>query len=188
MRDTLLAEHLGWKSPDIVCERDARGSLNPAIQALQHDREKHRTLVDLDPQVSPELDQLIPADALIDPETPIAADELVDQFVPTERARPLIGRYALLGVLALLVVGLAGLWHWTPLGNYLNLKSLTNATRQIESLPLAPLWIVLCYVVAAVVSAPVTLLIATMGIVFGAAWGGPMRSSARWWPPQRRSG
>lgn len=172
MRDTLLAEHLGCEVADIVRERDARGSLNAAIQALQHDREKHRTLVDLDPQVSPELDQLIPPDALIDPETPIAADELVDQFVPAERARPLIGRYALLGVLALLVVGLAAVWHWTPLANYFNLKSLTNVTRQIETLPLAPLWIVLCYAAAAVVSAPVTLLIATLGIVFGAAWGG----------------
>ncbi len=122
--------------------------------------------------MSPELDQLIPPDALIDPETPIAADKLVDQFVPAERTRPLIGRYAALGVLALVVVIVAGLWHWTPLGDYLNLKSLADATRHIEALPFAPLLIVLGYVVAAVLSAPVTLLIATMGIVFGATWGG----------------
>jgi phospholipase D1/2 len=172
MRDTLLAEHLGCDIADIVRERDARGSMNAAILALQRDRDDHRTLVDLDPEVSPELDQLIPPDALIDPETPIAADELVDQFVPAERTRPLIGRYAALGVLALLIVGVVGLWHWTPLGDYLNVRSLAGATRSIEALPLAPLWIVLCYVAAAVVSVPVTLLIASMGIVFGAAWGG----------------
>ncbi|MBB5424102.1 phosphatidylserine/phosphatidylglycerophosphate/cardiolipin synthase-like enzyme/membrane protein DedA with SNARE-associated domain [Paraburkholderia sp. JPY158] len=172
MRDTLLAEHLGCEVADFVRERDARGSVTAAIRALQRDRDEHRTLVDLDPQVSPELDRLIPPDALIDPETPIAANELIDQFVPAEKARPLIGRYALLGVLALLVVGFAAAWHWSPLAGYLNLKSLANAARQIEALPLAPLWIVLAYIAAAVVCAPVTLLIATMGVVFGAASGG----------------
>jgi phospholipase D1/2 len=172
MRNTLLAEHLGCEVKDIVCEHDARGGMNAAIQALQRDREEHRTLVDLDPEVSTELDQLIPPDALIDPETPIAADELVDQFVPAEKTRPLIGRYAALGVFALLVVGLAAAMHWTSLGDYLNLKSLTSATRHIDALPLAPVFIILGYVAAAVVSVPVTLLIASMGIVFGAAWGG----------------
>lgn len=173
MRDTLLAEHLGWEVSDIVRERDARGGMNAAIQALQRDRDEHRTLVDLDPEVSPELDQLIPPDVLIDPETPIAADKLLDQFVPKEKTRPLIGRYAALGVLALLIVGVAASMHWTPLGDYLNLKGLTNATRHnatrhIEALPLAPLLIVFCYVPAVGISVPVTLLIAMMGIVFGA--------------------
>nr|WP_231957834.1 VTT domain-containing protein [Paraburkholderia tropica] len=172
MRDRLLAEHLGCERVDFAREYAARGSMNAAIHTLQRDREQHRTLVDLDPQVSRELDQLIPPEALIDPETPIAADELVDHFVPAETARPLIGRYALLGVLALLVVGLAGLWHWTSLGDYLSLHALAKVARQIEALPIAPLWIVLGYAAAAVSAAPVTLLIATMGVVFGAAWGG----------------
>jgi phosphatidylserine/phosphatidylglycerophosphate/cardiolipin synthase-like enzyme/uncharacterized membrane protein YdjX (TVP38/TMEM64 family) len=181
MRDTLLAEHLGCETEDIECEHDTRsdpsvvpggGGMNAAIQALLRDREEHRTLVPLDPQVSTELDQLIPPEALIDPETPIAAGELVDQFVPAEKTRPLIGRFALLGALALMVVVVAGLWHWTPLGDYVNLRSLTHATRRIDALPLAPLWFVLCYVAAAVISVPVTVLIAATGLVFGASWGG----------------
>ncbi|SAK89706.1 phospholipase D/transphosphatidylase [Caballeronia fortuita] len=172
MRDTLLAEHLGCKVDDVVRETQARNGMNAAIQALLRNRDEHRTMVPLDPQVSTELDQVIPPEALIDPETPIAAGELVDQFVPKEKTRPLIGRFALLGVFALLVVVVAGLWNWTPLGEYVNLKSLTNATRHIDSLPLAPLWIVLCYVLAAVIAVPITLLIATSGIVFGAYWGG----------------
>lgn len=172
MRDTLLAEHLGCDIADIERERAAHGGMNAAIQALLRERDEHRTLVPLDPLVSRELDQLIPTEALIDPETPIAADELVDQFVPAEKTRPLIGRFALLGVLALMVVVVAGLLHWTSLGDYVNLRSLTNATRRIDALPLAPLWIVLAYVVAAVISVPITLLIAATGLVFGAAWGG----------------
>ncbi|SAL01543.1 phospholipase D/transphosphatidylase [Caballeronia calidae] len=171
MRDTLLAEHLGCERADIVRESQARNGMNAAIEALLRDRDAHRTLVPLDPRVSTELDQLIPPEALIDPETPIAADELVDQFVPVQKARPLISRFALLGVLALTVVAVAGLWHWTPLADYVNLTSLTHATRRIDALPLAPLWIVLCYVVAAVVAVPITLLIATTGLVFGAWWG-----------------
>jgi phosphatidylserine/phosphatidylglycerophosphate/cardiolipin synthase-like enzyme/uncharacterized membrane protein YdjX (TVP38/TMEM64 family) len=172
MRDTLLAEHLDCEIDDVARECQARGGMNAAIQALLRNREKHRTLVPLDPQVSTELDQLISPEALIDPETPIAAEALVDQFVPAENTRPLIGRFALLGMLALIIVVVTGLWHWTPLGDYLNLKSLTNATRRIDALPLAPLWIVLTYVTAAVVAVPVTVLIATMGVVFSAPWGG----------------
>ncbi|SAK75372.1 phospholipase D/transphosphatidylase [Caballeronia hypogeia] len=172
MRDTLLAEHLGCEIADVVRERQARGGMNAAIQALLRERDEHRTLVTLDPQVSTELDQLIPPEALIDPETPIAADELVDQFVPVQKTRPLIGRFALLGALALMVVLIAGLWHWTPLGDYVNLKSLTNATRRIDAWPLAPLWVVLAYIVAAVVAVPITLLIASAGVVFGALQGG----------------
>jgi phospholipase D1/2 len=172
MRDTLLAEHLGCEVDDVVRERQARGGMNAAIQALLRDREQHRTLAPLDPQVSTELDQLIPPEALIDPETPIAADQLVDQFVPVQKTRPLIGRFALLGMLALVIVVIAGLWHWTPFGDYVNLKSLANATRRIDALPLAPLWIVLAYVIAASLAVPITLLIATTGVVFGAPWSG----------------
>ncbi|KND57065.1 Phosphatidylserine/phosphatidylglycerophosphate/ cardiolipin synthase [Candidatus Paraburkholderia schumanniana] len=172
MRDSLLAEHLDCEIADIERERDARGGINAAIEALMRDRDEHRTLVPLDPQVSAEFDQLILPEALIDPETPIAADELVDQFVPAEKTRPLISRFALRGVLALMVVIAAALWHWSPFGEYVNLKSLTNVTRRIDAMPLAPLWIVLCYVLAAVVSVPITLLIATTGIVFGAPWAG----------------
>ncbi|MDR5754695.1 MULTISPECIES: VTT domain-containing protein [unclassified Caballeronia] len=171
MRDTLLAEHLGCTADDVARERAARDGMNAAIEALQKNADEHRTLERLNPTVSADLDQLIPPEALIDPETPVAPDELVGQFVPVDKARPLIGRFALLGTLALLMVGLAGLWHWTPLADYVNLKSLTRATRHIESLPLAPLWIVLCYVSAAVVAVPVTLLIAATGLVFGALWG-----------------
>lgn len=171
MRDTLLAEHLGCEVADVVRERVAGGGMNAAIAALQRDANQHRTLERLDPALSPDLDRLIPPEALIDPETPVAPDELVGQFVPVDKPRPLIGRFALLGVVALLIVGLAGLWHWTPLADYVNLKSLTRATRHVEALPFAPLWIVLGFTSAAVVSVPVTLLIAATGLVFGALWG-----------------
>jgi phosphatidylserine/phosphatidylglycerophosphate/cardiolipin synthase-like enzyme/uncharacterized membrane protein YdjX (TVP38/TMEM64 family) len=170
MRNTLLGEHLGC-DPSTVADASERGGMNHAIAALQKDAAAHRTLIDLQPAVSPDLDRLIPAEALIDPETPVAPDELVGRFVPAEKAKPLIGRFALLGVLAFLIVGFAAAWHWTPLGDYLNLAALTHATRRIEALPFAPLWIVLCYVAAALISIPITLLIATTGLAFGGGWG-----------------
>jgi uncharacterized membrane protein YdjX (TVP38/TMEM64 family) len=91
--------------------------------------------------------------------------------VPVETPHRLIGRFALLGALALMMVGLTAAWHWTPLGDLLNLHALTHLTRRVDALPLAPLWIMAGYVLAAVVSIPVTLLIATTGLAFGAAWG-----------------
>jgi phosphatidylserine/phosphatidylglycerophosphate/cardiolipin synthase-like enzyme/uncharacterized membrane protein YdjX (TVP38/TMEM64 family) len=171
MRDSLLAEHLGCETDEFAGELDARHSMNDAIAALMRDAAENRTLERLNPTVTPDVDRLVPPEALIDPEKPVEAEQLVGQFVPVEKPHRLIGRFAMLGVLALLIVGFAAAWHWTPLGDYLNLAALARQTRRIDTLPLAPLWILLAYVLAAVVSIPVTLLIATTGLVFGAAWG-----------------
>jgi phosphatidylserine/phosphatidylglycerophosphate/cardiolipin synthase-like enzyme/uncharacterized membrane protein YdjX (TVP38/TMEM64 family) len=171
MRNTLLAEHLGCEAADVAREIEACHGMNDAIAALQKDPAEHRTLQRLNPTVSDEIDRLVPPEALIDPETPVAPNELVSQFVPVERPHRLIGRFALLGVLALVIVGLTAAWHWTALGDLLNLTALTKMIRRIDALPLAPLWIMTAYVLAAVVSIPVTLLIATTGLAFGAAWG-----------------
>lgn len=171
MRHRLLAEHLGCDVADIARETGARHGMNDAIAALQRDAATHRTLERLNPTVSDDIDQLVPPEAIIDPEKPVEPDELIGQFVPMEKPHRLIGRFALLGLIALVIVGFAAAWHWTPLGDHLSLKALTQATRRIDALPLAPLWIVCAYVAAAVVSVPVTLLIATTGLAFGAGWG-----------------
>ncbi|SAL25648.1 phospholipase D/transphosphatidylase [Caballeronia sordidicola] len=170
MRNSLLAEHLGCETEEFARALEGR-RLNDAIAVLMKDAAEHRTLERLNPTVAPDVDRLVPPEALIDPEKPVEADQLVEQFVPVDKPHRLIGRFALLGVLALLIVGFAAAWHWTPLADYLNLAALSRQTRRIDTLPLAPLWILLAYVLAAVVSIPVTLLIATTGLVFGAAWG-----------------
>jgi uncharacterized membrane protein YdjX (TVP38/TMEM64 family) len=53
----------------------------------------------------------------------------------------------------------------------LNLAELVQLIRRIDALPLAPVIVLTGYVVAAVISVPITVLIAATGLVFG-AWPG----------------
>ena len=164
LRNRLLAEHLGTGVEQVDAEIRRSGSLHRAVAALQH---PGRTLRAMDPQVSPELDELIPDQALFDPEKPIEPDQLVTEFVPQEASRPLPRRLIGLALAALALVALALAWRWTPLRDWANLGALIALARHLDSLPFTPLAIIGGYVVAGLLVVPVTLLIAVTGIVFG---------------------
>jgi phospholipase D1/2 len=164
LRNRLLAEHLATSPERVAEEIRLRGSLHGAIAAL---RQPDRTLRLMDPTVAPELDALIPDQALFDPERPIDPDELVAQLVPKDARRPVPGRLIGLGVLAVMLALLAIAWRWTPLREWINLASLVDLGRGLEALPFTPLAVVASYVVAGMLMVPVMLLIAVTGIVFG---------------------
>lgn len=168
MRNRLLAEHLD-QTEEVVAQTLLRtGSLIATIETLRHNA---RTLMPHEPSVTPDLDRLVPSEAVIDPETPIAPDRLVAQFVPQPARRPLLGRFALLGVLALLIAAAAGLWRWTPLGQVMNVTALTHVTERLAALPFSPVIIIAAYTLAGVLLVPVTLLIAVSGLAFGGVQG-----------------
>jgi phospholipase D1/2 len=168
MRNRLLAEHLDT-TPEVVAEQVAlQGSLLRAIESLQA---PGRTLHELSPVITPELDSLIPEQAFFDPERPIDPNELVAQFIPKDARKPIPKRLIGLGLLALALAMLAIAWRWTPLREWVNLASLVNLARSLENLPFTPLAVVASYVLAGLLMVPVTLLIAVTGIVFGPALG-----------------
>lgn len=164
MRNRLLAEHLDTLPEAVDVEIQSRGSLHQAIAALA---QSERRLVVMDPQAPPELDKLIPEQALFDPEKPIDPEELVAQLVPREAHKPAPRRLIGLGMLALGLALLAVAWRWTPLREWLNLGSLVALARSLEALPFTPVAVIGSYVVAGLMMVPVMLLIAVTGIVFG---------------------
>lgn len=168
LRNRLLAEHLATSPGMVDAEFHRCGRLHGAIDALQ---QAGRSLQALDPMLVPELDALIPDQALFDPERPIDPDELVAQLVPKDARRPVPVRLIGLGVLAVMLALLAIAWRWTPLGEWANLSSLLDLARSLEALPFTPIAVVASYVVAGLLMVPVTLLIAVTGIVFGPVTG-----------------
>lgn len=164
LRSRLLAEHLDTSPQAVDAEVQARNSLHGAIEALRH---SERSLCPVEPSVAPELDALIPEQALFDPEKPIDPDELVEQLVPNEARKPVPRRLIGIGMLAIMLALLAVAWRWTPLREWVNLGSLVAFARGLEALPFTPIAVVASYVVAGVLVVPVTLLIAVTGIVFG---------------------
>jgi len=164
MRDRLLGEHLDQKEDLVAQTLRETGSLIATISVLGQNA---RTLMPHEPSVTPDLDRLVPSEAVIDPETPIAPERLVAQFVPHPARRPLLGRFALLGALALFIAAAAGMWRWTPLGHVINIAALTQVTEHLAALPLGPVIIFVAYTLAGVLLVPITLLIAASGLAFG---------------------
>jgi phospholipase D1/2 len=168
LRNRLLAEHLASSPETIDVEIRRRNSLHDAIESLQ---QPGRSLRVLEPNVTPELEALIPDQAMFDSERPIDPDKLVAQFVPEEAHKPVPRRLIGLGTLAIALALLAVAWRWTPLREYVNLESLVGLARGLESLPFTPIAVVASYVVAGLLIIPVMLLIAVTGIVFGPVLG-----------------
>ena len=164
VRNRLLAEHLDVPRTAID-DAFARGAdINRVIDNLRHDG---RTLQPLKPVVSPELDRVVPEGALIDPETPAAPDEVVQQFVPGGNGRSLAVRVLLLGALALGALAMTLAWKHTALAHLLSLDAIGHFARTLATSRFGPPLIVSAYALAAVASVPITVLIALAGLLFG---------------------
>ncbi len=168
IRNQLLAEHLDTSEADVAQALEQHGRLNPAIASLRHGA---RTLVPLTPVVAEEFRDFADKVHVLDAEAPIAPDELIRQFLPEPSRRPLTAKLLALGALALVVVALAIVWRFTPAGHPLSFTSLTHGVEQLAATRFGPAAVVAGYALAALLSVPVTLLIAVTGFVFGALTG-----------------
>ncbi len=76
-----------------------------------------------------------------------------------------------LALFLLILGGAAAVWQWTPLGEEINLSSLTDAAAGWRDHPLALAAVVAAYVIAGFAFVPVMLLIAATGAAFGPVLG-----------------
>jgi uncharacterized membrane protein YdjX (TVP38/TMEM64 family) len=83
-------------------------------------------------------------------------------------------------VLIAVTAGLAVLWRWTPLGDYVDLASARALAAWIKAQPLAPLLVAGVYVAGGLVALPVTLMIIATVAVFG-TWLGLLYALAGSW-------
>jgi len=164
MRARLLAEHLGTEPAQVRQALAQHGSVLRTIDALYA---WPRCLQNVEPSVPPELDALIPQQALFDPERPIDPGKLVVSSVPRDADASLPWRFAALVAMTLLLIALALAWRYTPIREHLNLSALIGLAQHLRDLPATPLLVILAYVVGGLLMVPVTLLIAATGIVFG---------------------
>ncbi|MDB5863075.1 MAG: rane protein [Betaproteobacteria bacterium] len=171
LRNRLLGEHLGT-SPETVAAETARrgGRLITAVEALR--RPGERTLEPINPDVAPEIDALVPASAVVDPERPVNPDELVKEFVPATARKPVAGRVARIAITFVALAVIAAVWRWTPLREWIAIDSLVRMAHALQDSPIAPLAVLAGYVVAGLLVVPVTALIIATGIVFGPLLGG----------------
>jgi phospholipase D1/2 len=171
-RNRLLAEHLGVDARGVADALRREGSLIGAIEAL---RGRERSLERLETRGEEELEVLVAASALADPEHPIGSDDFIRRFLP-EDLEPDLGRSARRSwariALGLLAIGaLAAIWRWTPLAEVAEAERLSSLVEPIRLSAWGPLLAVAAFTVAGTLMVPVTVLIVATGLVFGGAVG-----------------
>jgi uncharacterized membrane protein YdjX (TVP38/TMEM64 family) len=137
------------------------------IGAIESLRGGERTLQALDTAVDPDIDQLVPESALIDPECPMDPERFVAYFVPDEH-RSHTARRIVLGVLMLTaLLGLAAAWRWTAMGEWLELDTLIAQAERLNAHPATPLLAIAGIALAATLAVPLTLLVVAVVLAFG---------------------
>lgn len=168
IRRTLMSEHLGIDTTTLQNSEAEHPSLIRAIESLQG---TERTLQTLNTNVTPEIDQLVPESALIDPEQPYHPDHLVNHFVPN-KDKPHTARHFLkVALLLTMLLVLVAVWRWTPLSDWLNIDQMMRYITLLESQSLAPWLVIPIFAVAATLAVPLTLLVVAVILVFGSSLG-----------------
>jgi phosphatidylserine/phosphatidylglycerophosphate/cardiolipin synthase-like enzyme/uncharacterized membrane protein YdjX (TVP38/TMEM64 family) len=168
LRNRLLAEHLDV-TPAAVAE--ALTQQRSIIRAIETLCGSGRTLRPFEFCVSEELDALVPEAQIADPEMPVDTDQLARQFVTDEEKTP--ARHTLIALASVLVAALllAATWRWTPLGEWIDLKETINHLGSLRGNWSAPFIVIIVFIVAGLMVFPITLLIITTGLAFGAYYG-----------------
>jgi len=167
-REQLVAEHLGVEPGTVSEAMQREKSLIRTIESLHA---SERTLEPLDTAVDPEIDQLVPESALIDPERPMDAERFVTHFVPDEH-KPHTARRVVMAVLTLVtLLGMAAAWRWTALGDWLSIDTLTRQAEMLDAHPATPLLVILGIALAGSLAVPLTLLVVVAVLAFGSLAG-----------------
>ena len=156
-RNTLIAEHLGSSPEQVEAILRQTNSLVATVKALRENPQRSLKLVDC--TVPDWLDQMIPEYAVVDPESPVAPETLVEEFVVSEQHGSATGAL-LRGLLILAALfAFAAAWRWTSLGVLLNLDALAGSLAWLRNDANTPLWVIAAYLIGGISSFPVTLLI-----------------------------
>lgn len=163
-RHRLIAEHLGVAGERLA---EAFAEQNTLIGAIECLRGGERTLVILNGDIPPEVDQWVPESELLDPEKPIEPEQLIEYFIGPDQQ--LFASWHMLKIIVLVAVflGLAALWRWTPLAEQFDLDTAMAAAAWIKQQPYMPFLVPLFYIAGGLISFPVTLMIIATITIFG---------------------
>lgn len=168
LRRSLICEHLGIKMDQLTESEERHKSL---INAIESHQGGERTLQTLHTQVTPEVDQLVPESALIDPEQAYNPDYLVNHFVPNKDKPHTVKHFLKVAALLTILISLIAAWRWTPLNEWLSIENINNYIMLIQAQSITPWLVVLAFAMAATLAVPLTLLVVGVILGFGASYG-----------------
>jgi phosphatidylserine/phosphatidylglycerophosphate/cardiolipin synthase-like enzyme/membrane protein DedA with SNARE-associated domain len=163
-RRRLLAEHLGVAEDDVVAAEEQHALLIDAIESL---RVGERTLEPLSGDIPQDVDQWIPESELLDPEKPVEPDEFLDYIVTPDHRKPAYRYIFRISLLVIAVLGMAAMWRWTPLSDWLDIDRAETAANWIRDSRFTPVLVLIVYAIGGLAAVPVTLMIIATVSVFG---------------------
>lgn len=165
VRNRLMAEHLGCTSQQVGHVMAQEQSLVGCIRKLNNTDTRYLNPLSL--HLPPDVDRLVPDTEMLDPEHPLRPDLMLRHMMPEEDQPSARLRILTWMILIGGIVGLAAMWRWTSLNEWLNMDVLSGALASVRQMPAAPLWVILGFVLAGFVAFPFSLLIVATVITFG---------------------
>ena len=165
VRDALLGEHLGADGATVTQAVADAGSLFGAIDRLNGG--PHRLAPVEDGEIE-DRDAAAAMAAVADPERPIDPEVFVDMMAERRPVRRNLSGIARLTLIAAAVAALVLVWQVTPLRDYADFETVERAVATIESDPLAPVYVILGFVLSGLIAFPVMIAIAVTAVTFGA--------------------
>jgi phospholipase D1/2 len=171
LRSRLLSEHLGVSVEEASSAFADQTSLIKIIESLSTSSGRHLEKLEYKQALPIDGVSIVPDNQLLDPETPVEIDRMMDHFVQHENGSAKIQQVIKITVVLLVLLALAAAWRWTPLSEWINMESLAFWAREIRGSPLSFLGVIGAYVLGGLIMIPVTLLVGATAMVYSPAWG-----------------
>jgi phosphatidylserine/phosphatidylglycerophosphate/cardiolipin synthase-like enzyme/uncharacterized membrane protein YdjX (TVP38/TMEM64 family) len=163
-RERLLAEHLGREVSEVRQAVRENGSVKMGLEAI---RGGEKTLKELQVVLTDANRKWLENQDLIDPDRVIEPEHLLEDWVPENQSNQRWHNFLGVGAILLLCLGLAAVWRYTPLGDFLRTGDILNTLDGIRHNNLAFFYLIAGYVVCGLVMIPLTALISVTLLVFG---------------------
>jgi phosphatidylserine/phosphatidylglycerophosphate/cardiolipin synthase-like enzyme/uncharacterized membrane protein YdjX (TVP38/TMEM64 family) len=173
-RESLLCEHLELESSELESLLAEHGSLLKLIDARAN---SPRTLRMLDCEIDDSIDGLTPTADYIDPERPVDSIEMSRKLIPIDEPKSPRKQIIITALVLLAVIGLTALWKWTPLNEWLTPENMNQWLSTLNDYPFTPVIVIVLFALAGLIAIPLTLLVVTVAIGFG-AWPGSIYAIA----------
>lgn len=167
-RDSSIGEHNGVSAAEVADAIAASGSMLRALRTIGRPAKRLRDIDDSEYSLAAARS---PVTALVDPERPLNPDEMVTTVTAPKPVQRTLSNLSRVIVATVVIAALVLMWRLTPLSEYTELDKLRSIAALVEDDPLAPVYVVIAYMVLGLFAFPINLAIVVTAMTFGAAHG-----------------
>lgn len=163
-RRRLMAEHLGTSVEPLSKLEKENGSLLQTITAVD---QSDRGLAPLEkPEPVVDGTEPVPDETYLDPGEPFMLDRMLDHFVrEPQLAESGLRRYFKIAAILLALFGLAAVWRWTPLSQWLTIERMAQWAGLVDHTPVLILAVIGAYILGGLLFVPITLMVAATALI-----------------------